>query len=171
MRKNAGVRLLADVRAHWPLVKKVVDAKERTTITFAIDSTDCQKGAPETPGFCPTALALARHTQKLALVRRWVTVLVDPKTWIGVRYMNDPPLARTVQHFDYTAKHGTSGGVFTPGMYTIRRPGTRQKLGRRPPRATVLHGTHPHKGPRGPLRQTWANPTPALGPVVSQFSK
>jgi hypothetical protein len=170
MRKSAGVRLLADVQAHWPLVKKVVDAKEQSTFTFAIDSIDCQKGAPETPGFCPTALALARTTQKHALCRRWVTILIDPKSWIAVRYMNDPPLARMIANFDHSAKYGKAA-VFTPGVYTIRKPGTRQKLGRRPPRATMHPGSHPHKGPRGPLRQTWANPTPNIGPVVSEFSK
>lgn len=167
MAKKPGIRLLADVQSRFPEIKKVTDAKRTLKITFAIDTKDCELGKPQSPCTCPTALAVARHTGLVAMVRRWVTVLVDPKKRIATRYMNDPSLAKAIGSFDKTSRD-TGRARFQPGIYTIRRPGPRQSLNRRPPAPTVRHGSHKHKGPQDPLRQTWAEPSPKFRPVFSR---
>lgn len=172
MAKNPGRKLLADIRARWPEIKKVVDAKKTSKIQFNVDSQDCQLGTSESQCFCPTARAVARATGKIAMVRHWVTLVLDLEKGVALRYMNDTSLAKAIKAFDASARRakrlGVGGGYFQPGIYTIRRPGPRQSLNRRPPAPTVRHGSHKHKGPQDPLRQSWAEPTPRLAPVMSQ---
>lgn len=168
MAKNPGVKLLAEIKSRFPEIKSVKDAKKSKKITFAIDTRDCEMGIVESKCHCPTALAVARHTGKYALVRGWVTVLIDADAGTAERLMNDAPLARAIRAFDASGQKGHRA-QFQPGIYTMRAPGPRQSLNRRPPGPTKRRGSHPHKGPQSPLRQSWGEPNPRLAPVFSKF--
>lgn len=159
--RKPGSRLLAEIQHHFPNVRKVVDYVGKRKY-FAVLETDCVKGKAENPLNCPTAVGLAREMGMPAMVRRWVSVLIDGKKNIAYRYMNDDRLAAAILNKDKTK-------FFQPGVYSVAAPRPRQKLGRRPPGPTQNPGTHKHKGSSPqPFRQFWSIPTAHIGPITNK---
>jgi len=174
MAKNPGIKLLSYIQDRFPEIAEVKDAKRGRKMTFAVDSKDCEFARPEKPCHCAVAISLARQTGLYAMVRRTIIVLIDTKKKKAERWMTDKPLASAILTFDASAKKfretGVGGAIFQPGVYTMRAPGPRQSLDRRPPAPTKKHGSHPHKGMQAPLRNTWGDPTPRLAPVMSRMA-